>query len=238
MTRAKNTPGPVPQLSWIVPMYRTSAHLDELLDRIGATSAVMGLSHEVILINDACPEGGAAADDAASVRPAVSVVHHAHNQGQDAAIRSGLRLCRADWAVAIDADLQDPPEAVLRLWTAREAGIDAAFANRVGLYTSPGRRITSMVYRRLASLLAGLPTGACLFLLMNRRLIDRVAATTGGRISILAVVAAARGRWATVPITRNARPSGRSAYSGLRRLDKALVSLWQILRSRRFSKTL
>lgn len=238
MTREDVTPDASPQLSWIVPMYRTSDHLDELLARIGATSARMGVPHEVILIDDACPEdSGAAAEEAASARPVVRVIHHARNQGQDGAIRSGLRLCRADWAVAIDGDLQDPPEAVLLLWAAREAGVDAAFANRVGLYTSPGRRFTSLVYRRLASLLAGLPAGACLFLLMNRRLIDRIAATTREQISILAVLAATEGRWASVPITRNPRPSGRSAYSGLRRLDKALVSLWQIVRSRHLSKT-
>lgn len=233
MTRAEILTGASPVLSFIVPMYRTSAHLDELLQRIHATSATIGVRHEVILVNDACPEGsGAAAEEAASVRQEVRVVHHARNQGQDSAIRSGLRVCRGEWAVVLDGDLQDPPETIVQLWAARGAGVDAVFANRVGPYTTRGRRLTSKIYRRLASLLGGLPMGACVFLLLNRRLIDRIAATTQTRISLLAALATAEGHWATVPIRRNARPSGHSAYNGWRRLNKALASLWQIVRSR------
>lgn len=233
-----DTRSPERELSWILPLYRTTSHLEELLTRIRRTASSMGVTHEIVLVDDACPDGGGEfAERIIAGLPAARVVRLAHNHGQDGALRAGLRVCRGRWAVLIDADLQDPPEAVAELWT-RRAGADAVLANRVGRYTSPGRHVTSWFYRRVASLISGLPQGACLFALINRGLIDHIAATKSNSISILAAIAGAGGTYVITPVTRSARPSGASAYSPSRRLDKALHSLWQMLLSRRLGVSL
>lgn len=232
---ALDTPCPEPELSWILPMYRTTSHLEELLTRIRRTASSMGVTHEIVLVDDACPDGGGEFAERIIARlPAARVVRLTHNHGQDGALRAGLRVCRGRWAVLIDADLQDPPEAVAELWT-RRAGADAVLANRVGRYTSAGRHVTSWFYRRLASLISGLPHGACVFALINRGLIDHIAATKRDTISVLAAIAGARSTCAITPITRSIRPSGSSAYSRSRRVEKAIRSLWQMFLSRRLS---
>jgi glycosyltransferase involved in cell wall biosynthesis len=219
-----------PTLSWIFPLYRTAAQLDELLARVEATSTAMEVSYEVVLVDDACPEGsGEAAERAAAQIERLRVVRLASNSGQDGALRAGLQACRGSWAVILDADLQDPPEGAAALWTLHQDGWDAIFAQRSGIYTTAGRHLTSHLYRRLVSAVAGLPAGACLFVLLNRRLIDHIAASSSPRPSILAVIAASRASCTSVPVARVQRAQGRSAYTSLRRLDKGLGSLWQMI---------
>jgi polyisoprenyl-phosphate glycosyltransferase len=223
-----------PTLSWIFPLYRTAAHLEELLRRVEATSASIGVSYEVVLVDDACPEGsGAAAERAARRREYVRVIRLTANAGQDGALRAGLRVCRGGWAVLLDADLQDPPEGAAALWARGHEGWDAIFAQRAGVYTTRTRHFTSRLYRGLVSVVAGLPPGACLFVLLNRRLIDRIASTSRPRLSLLAAIAASRASCTSVAVARAQRSQGRSAYTSWRRLDKALGSLWQMILHRR-----
>lgn len=231
MTRSAARSGR-PDLSWVIPMYRTADFVEELCARIAATSRVLGLRAELVLIDDACPERSA--DRARSVQCPypVRIVQLERNVGQDRAIDAGLRVCTGRHAVVLDADLQDPPEAVRAMWREMEKGSDVVFANRFGAYESRGRRITSRLYRAAACRLGGLPPGAGLFLLMNRRVMDQLVAAPAPNPSVLAAVAATRGCFASVAVERAARSHGASAYSSARRVSKGLGSLWRIVAAR------
>lgn len=227
-----------PDVSWVLPLYRTAPFLDELLRRIDGVSAQLGLRHEVLLVDDACPGGsGAAADRAAASDARVRVLHLPRNRGQDNALREGLRAARGAWAVVLDADLQDPPEALLALWPLRDRA-NVVFVARFGRYTTASRRMTSWMYRAAVALVGGLPRGACLHALLDRRAIDAVAATRRESLSMLAAIAAIRCTTACVPLERPARPQGTSAYGHRMRLAKATASLWQMLLARRLGRQL
>lgn len=224
----------LPQLSWIVPMYRTADALPALLERIEATSQRCGIRAEAVLVDDACPERSADALDRLLPRNMpVRVVRLASNVGQDAALREGLRACRGEWAVLLDGDLQDPPEAVEALWRARGPGLDAVFAARQGKYESRGRLLTSRLYRATLAWVAGLPQGACLFVLLPRSTVEAVAASREQRPSLLACIAGHGRHFARVPVQRARRSAGESAYDSRARLSKALRSLWQSFLARR-----
>src|SRR4051812_32980741 len=86
---------PAIQLSWVLPLYRTAEQLAELLERIGQVSRRLAVESEVILVDDACPEGcGALAELAAARDARITVVRLPSNGGQDAALRAGLRRSR------------------------------------------------------------------------------------------------------------------------------------------------
>ena len=228
-----HAPRDVPQLSWIAPMYRTREFVEPFCARAVATSARLGMSCELVLVDDACPQGsGAAAEQLAGTYP-VRVIRMPRNVGQDAAIRCGLRACTGEWAVVLDADLQDPPEAVAELWPLTSNGYDAVFADRVGRYESSVRLLTSRGYRRCAEFIGGLPHGAGLFVLLNRTVVQRVTATRAPRISMLAAIAAANGRYTSVRIERDRRTVGDSSYTARLRWSKGVRSLWQIFAARR-----
>lgn len=224
--------GVLPQLSWVLPAYRTADLLHELLDRIHRTSAAHVDSFEIVLVDDACPEGtGTLATALAEGDPHLRVLQLPRNRGQDAALVAGLRQSRGHWAVILDADLQDPPEALAQLWPLRLDGFDVVFARRTGSYTTRGRHLTSFLYRAAVAQIGGLPRGACLFALLQRATAQRVAVADNGR-SLLARIVATGARCTSVAIERSPRPSGRSSYSSLARGAKAARSLWQIAAAR------
>ncbi|MFL6592298.1 MAG: glycosyltransferase [Luteimonas sp.] len=234
--RAMGEAEPAIQLSWVLPLYRTAEQLAELLERIGQVSRRLAVESEVILVDDACPEGcGALAELAAARDARVTVVRLPSNGGQDAALRAGLRRSRGQWSVILDADLQDPPEAVESLWPLRrQAAI--VFARRTGRYSGLGRRITSHAYRTAVTMVSGLPRGACLYALLSRAAVDRINRAGGARLSLLALIAATRLDTASVPILRAARFNGESGYTSFARCRKASASLWQMFAARRLNR--
>jgi len=223
-----------PDLSWVLPLFGTADFVDELVTRIARASDALGVAEEIILVDDACPHGsGRTADAVAKSNPSVRVLHLVSNIGQDSALREGLRLARGAWAVILDADLQDPPEAVAQLWSKRTSNLGAIFAAREGRYTSTGRHFSSRVYRSVMRHLGGLPAGACLFVLVDRAVVDTIGATRRTPISLLASIAACRRPMLSVRVQRSPRLSGESAYPSWMRLRKAAGSIWQAILARR-----
>jgi glycosyltransferase involved in cell wall biosynthesis len=123
----------------VAPVYGNADTLVALANRLDA--ALSGQDWRLRLVVDACPEGsGDVADRLARSRPHVAVTHLATNGGQHAALRRGLAdEPDAGLWVCLDADLQDPPEAVPTLLaTATAGGMAAVFAGRRGHYESRG----------------------------------------------------------------------------------------------------
>jgi polyisoprenyl-phosphate glycosyltransferase len=204
----------------VVPVYGNAATLAPLVDRLAA--ALDGRDWTVRLVVDACPHGSAEAARALE-GPRVRVQLLERNVGQHAALALGLAAEPDGTAwVTLDADLQDPPEAVPLLLD-RLPGVAAAFAGRRGAYESPLRLLTGRLHRAALTRLTGLPPDAGAFLALDAR--GRAAALTPGAPSLVAAVGAARLPVASVPVARDGRPEGRSAWTARRRLRQSARTL-------------
>ncbi len=109
-----------------------------------------GLSLELVIVDDASPDGtGALADEAAksSLVP-ITVVHRPGKTGLASAVLEGAAAARALVVTVMDADLSHPPELVPMLWLAIQGGADIAVASR---YVSGGGVERWPLMRRLAS---------------------------------------------------------------------------------------
>ena len=217
----------------VVPVYRNAATLPALAARLGA--ALSGIAWRLRLVVDACPEGsGAVADALAAADPRIRVSHLPCNAGQHRAIVHGLAAeGDADAWVCMDADLQDPPEAVrLLLSTLDEGRVAGVFAGRRGAYESLGRRVTGTLHRRVLTALTGLPADAGAFFAMDRPLRDAVVAGLLKRGAPSVVVAAGTSGLplASVPVRRDVRTEGRSAWTSRARLRQSAGTLWWAVR--------
>lgn len=208
----------------MVPLFDNAGTVAELCRRIRAALDPVA-AHEILLVVDACPRGsGAAARDAAAADARVRVVDLRRRSGQHGAARAGLEAARGEWVVVMDGDLQDPPEAVPALLAAAGQA-DAVFAAREGRYEEPGRHATAYVFRALMAALAGLPRQAGMFFAVRREVARRAAALRVREPYVPAMIAHAARAITTVPVLRQRRPSGRSAYSRGARLLVALRAL-------------
>ena len=211
----------------VVPVYGNAPTLCPLAARLAA--ALDGRDWRLRLVIDASPDDSAAVARAlAAEEPRIAVTELSTNVGQHRALARGLAdEPAADAWVCLDADLQDPPEAVpLLLDRLARGDVGAVFAGRRGAYESPSRRLTGTLHRRVAARLTGLPPDAGAFLAMGpgvRRAV--VAAVSDGAPSAVLAVARAGERTTGVPVARDVRPEGSSAWTGRARLVQSVRSL-------------
>ena len=121
----------------VVPVHGNAATLRPLAERLAA--ALDGRAWRLRLVIDASPDDSVAVAGAlAAADPRIAVSGLTVNVGQHAALTHGLAAePDADAWVCLDADLQDPPEAVPCCWTGWPPGTSARCSPAGGGGTSP-----------------------------------------------------------------------------------------------------
>jgi glycosyltransferase involved in cell wall biosynthesis len=214
-------------LSVVSPLYRTADHFVEFVTRLSSVLEDTGLEWEIVAVDDHCPEQTADRARELGGREGLSVYRLGRNVGQHAATAIGIRLSRGDVVAVLDADLQDPPEALPSLLAALDDDVDVVVAKRVGRHQGPGRRVTGHLFRTARWALSGgrVPRGAGMFLVARREVLERVAALEDPGIHLISGLVRVGARFRAAPIVRQARSSGRSAFSSTMRAQLAFDAL-------------
>lgn len=222
----------MPELSVVIPVYGNQDTLIELHQRIGRTLVAARLvPYEILFVHDASPDAsleilkGIVRSD-----PQTSVLSFQENQGQQRAVLAGLRWVLGRQIVVMDADLQDPPEAITALAAGLAEGVDVVFAGRTGAHQAPSRMLTSRLYKRVLSLWCGIPSDAGMFLAMNKSLVDRLMAIRVSTPVLLPMIGCAGSRMRSLPVERSRRMTGQSGYSPWMRLWLALQAFSLVFR--------
>jgi undecaprenyl-phosphate 4-deoxy-4-formamido-L-arabinose transferase len=140
-----------PQLSVVIPVYNEEAGLAKLFARLYPALDKLGLSYEVIFVNDGSRDRSAAIlSDQFRARPDVTrVVLFNGNYGQHMAILAGFKTTRGDVVVTLDADLQNPPEEIGNLLAKMREGYDYVGSIRRERQDSAWRTYASRAMNRL-----------------------------------------------------------------------------------------
>lgn len=150
-------PTPEPQISIIGPVFNERDNLSELHHRLHTVLDPLGVSYELIFVDDGSRDGSASAiEQLAKQDPSVRLIEFSRNFGKEAAILAGYDHARGQALIVIDTDLQTPPEVIPQLierWRAGAEIVDAVRTGSIGV--SLLRRMTSSLFywllRRLAS---------------------------------------------------------------------------------------
>ena len=101
------------KLAVIVPCYNEELVIAESYRRTREVLEQLSVSTEIIYINDGSEDRThAMLDEIAASDPHVKVIHFSRNFGHQPAVAAGINRCDADYAVILDADMQDPPELI------------------------------------------------------------------------------------------------------------------------------
>lgn len=96
-----------PLLSVIMPCYNESSTLPRILETVRGVA----LDKEIIAVDDHSSDTTLSLlRDEASRDPRLRVIHHPHNRGKGAAVRSGLAHARGEMVIIQDADLEYDPQ--------------------------------------------------------------------------------------------------------------------------------
>lgn len=121
-----NSASGVPLLSVVIPVYNEEPGLQALFDRLYPALDALGVSYEVVFVDDGSRDrSGALLAAQFERRPAhTRVVLLDGNFGQHRALLAGFAKARGERIVTLDADLQNPPEDIRLLLAAMDAGHD------------------------------------------------------------------------------------------------------------------
>lgn len=148
--------------------------------------------------------------------PRVRVLALSRNFGQLAATTAGISAARGDAVVTIDADLQDPPNAILEMLARWRDGAEVAYGvrkTREGELVS--KRWASTAFSRLMNRLSDgrIPTDSGDFYLLDRRVVDAFLAMPERDRYHRGMVAWAGFRQEAVYFHRRPRTAGETKYT-------------------------
>lgn len=162
-------------------MYNEEAVVRIVLTEVRRRLAEIGLSYEIICVDDGSSDGtGKLLEDESRGDRALVVVRFSRNFGKEAALTAGLDRARGRAAILLDSDLQHPPALLAEFVRRWQAGADVVN----GVKVQRGResvlyRASAGVFNRLMG--ASLPrgesfAGASDFKLLDRQVIDALKA--------------------------------------------------------------
>ncbi|MBA2792476.1 MAG: glycosyltransferase family 2 protein [Thermoleophilaceae bacterium] len=142
------------ELSVVIPVYGCEACLRELHRRLRAATATIEGKVEIVFVDDRSADGAwETLREIARSDAGVRAVRLSRNFGQHAAITAGLEAATGRWAVVMDCDLQDPPEAVPRLYEKAREGYDVVLSRRTHRRQHWLRRASARVYHHSRNVL-------------------------------------------------------------------------------------
>ncbi len=219
-------------VSVVIPVYTNAPTLCELHRRLTAVLEQTTDRYEILFVDDACPANSITVLRELNTRDAhVGVLRLAHNVGQNRAVLTGLAHTRGDVAVVMDADLQDPPEAIPTLLAALTGNVAAVFAGRRGAYEGRQQLVTSWLFKHLLYLLSGrrIPPDAGLFVAIRRQIITRLLAFDIPQPYVVGLMGRTRLSLRSIPVLRHANHERTSGYTTWKRLALAWRALRQML---------
>lgn len=228
MSQPINAREATPTISVVSPVYGCAGCLEDLVDQLGVWLESMGLSHEVILVDDASPDGSwKRITKLASTRHWLRGLRMSRNFGQHSAISAGIEHSRGEWVVVLDCDLQDPPNAIPVLYgKAIKEELDIVFAQRRNRKDHWPKRAASWLFFRILSWLTDTqqdPSTAN-YGIYNRRVIQAVCGMPEKDRSFPLLVKWTGFKTGYVEIEHAPRSAGSSGYT-LRKLVKLALSI-------------
>ena len=178
MPPAPDSPSRPQAVSIIVPTFREAANIPRLAERIDAALSETRIAWELLLVDDNSNDGSEAVVAELSHRlPVRMVTRRQPPRDLSLSVIEGIRLCRFDRLVVMDADLSHPPERIADLLAALDGDCDMVVGSRYapgGLIDqtwSPWRVLNSRVATSLALPLVTCSDPMAGFFATDRRLL-------------------------------------------------------------------
>ncbi len=166
---------PRPRLSLVVPIWNEELVIPELYKRVVETMEQTGESWELICVNDGSRDRSLEQLIALNAEdPRVKVLNFSRNFGHQVAITAGADFAEGDAVIVMDADLQDPPDTVLRMVEKWREGYEVVYAKRTKREGETRFKLwtAAFFYRLLHSITdVDIPVDTGDFRLMDRRVV-------------------------------------------------------------------
>lgn len=197
-------------------MHNEAAGLDLLFQRLDASLGSLGVTLEIVCIDDGSSDDTHARMTArAASDPRIRLLGLSRNFGKEAALTAGLDVASGDMVVPLDADLQDPPELIAEFVALWEQGYDVVYGVRADRSADTrAKRWTAGAFYRLFNVVAQqrIPASTGDFRLMDRTVVEALKALPERNRFMKGLFAWVGFRQVGVPYVRPSRAAGDSSW--------------------------
>ena len=203
-------------ISVVIPCYNEAENLPVLLPRLDAVMrSLPRMDFEILLVDDGSTDGTAAImEQFRTQNSRIGYIRFIRNFGHQGALSAGLEHARGDAVLAMDGDLQHPPELIPGMVALWREGYDVVQALR---RSQPGlsKSLASRIFYKVLSGVSEVPVmdGAADFRLMSRRAVDSLLALPERSRFLRGLVAWLGFPCTTIPFDAAPRYAGRSGYT-------------------------
>ena len=207
----------MPLISAVVPVYNETEVIDVFHQRVKSTlQSLEGHDHEIIYVDDGSTDDSyQKLSELAAKDSTVKVIKFSRNFGHQIAISAGIDHARGDAVVAIDADLQDPPELIKDMVAKWQEGFDVVYGVRKQRDGETVMKLaTASIFYRLLGMVAKIeiPQNVGDFRLMSRRATNELKSLREKDRFVRGLVSWIGFRQTGVPYHRDARYAGKTKY--------------------------
>jgi len=164
-----------PRLSVVVPAYNEAESLPELHRELVAALDPLDMTWEVLYVDDGSRDGtDRAIERICTGDPRARGILLSRNFGKSAALATGFKAVRGTLVCTMDADLQDDPAELPKLFAVLDQGFDLVSGWKVKRRDPLTKRLPSKLFNTVTSTVAGvrLHDFNCGFKLYRREVVD------------------------------------------------------------------
>jgi len=164
-----------PRLSVVVPAFNEAESLPELHRELTAALTSLDMTWEVLLVDDGSRDGTDRVIEAICASdPHSRGLLLSRNYGKSAALATGFKAVRGEFVVTMDADLQDDPSELPRLFEALGERLDLVSGWKVKRLDPLSKTLPSKLFNWVTSRVSGvrLHDFNCGFKLYRREVVD------------------------------------------------------------------
>jgi len=205
------------KLSIVVPVYNEENGIDPFLARTKAVIDKLGCKYEIIFSMDPSTDRTYEVIKSHMEKDKnIKLITMSRRFRQAAATMAAVLNCTGDICVAIDVDLQDPPEVILDLVEKWKEGYDVVYAQRIDRQGETRiRKVIDLTAYRVINFLSSveIPVDTADFRLINRRVIEEIRKMPETNMFFRGMVSYVGFKQTAVRYHREAREADESKYN-------------------------
>jgi dolichol-phosphate mannosyltransferase len=202
--------------SVVVPLYNEELVISESYRRLKFVMDKTEECYEIIFINDGSKDNTRRiAEDICKRDENIKLVNFSRNFGHQAAITAGMNIAKGQAVIVIDADLQDPPEAILNMIKKWKEGYEVVYGKRAKREGETFfKKFTAKTYYRLLKSMTNvdIPVDTGDFRLIDRKVCDALNSLPEKNRYVRGLVSWVGYKQISVEFERSERFAGESKY--------------------------
>lgn len=202
--------------SIVVPVYNEEEVIQETYKRLTKIMQETKESYEIIFINDGSRDRTLElAEQICNQDKQVKVLNFSRNFGHQIAVTAGMEYSCGQAVVIIDADLQDPPEVILKMIEKWKEGYDVVYGKRIKRKGETAfKKITAKCFYRFLDSMTNvnIPVDTGDFRLIDRKVCDTMNTLTEKSRYVRGLVSWVGYKQIAVEYVREERFAGETKY--------------------------